>query len=119
MGSFYLFLSLDVKKKYLDALDDKKSFDEKKKTQKKKGIENWLREIEKWCPSLSYRSYYGGQSERLESQDEIKYNLKSIDIIVTTYNMATGNKDDRAFLRKLSCKSMILDEGRTSFFFVL
>jgi SWI/SNF-related matrix-associated actin-dependent regulator 1 of chromatin subfamily A len=75
-------------------------------------IENWLREIEKWCPTLTYRSYYGGQAERLESQDEIKYNLKNIDIIVTTYNMATGNKDDRAFLRKLNCKSMILDEGR-------
>lgn len=75
-----------------------------------------MREIEKWCPSLTFRSYYGQQAERFESQVEIKDNIEDIDIVVTTYNMATGNKDDRSFLRKLGCTSMILDEGRMLFY---
>jgi SWI/SNF-related matrix-associated actin-dependent regulator 1 of chromatin subfamily A len=73
--------------------------------------DNWVREIERWCPTLTYRSYYGGQAERYEAQDEITENIESINVIVTTYNMATGNKDDRSFLRKLRCVTMILDEG--------
>ena len=33
------------------------------------------------------------------------------DVVVTTYNMVSGSKDDRSFLRKLKFDYMILDEG--------
>ncbi|TPX55248.1 hypothetical protein PhCBS80983_g05482 [Powellomyces hirtus] len=74
-------------------------------------LENWRREITKWCPSLNVTSYYGGQSERFSMQQEISDDIDQTDIILTTYNLCTGAKDDRSFLRRLRCKSLILDEG--------
>ncbi|KAI8854816.1 SNF2 family N-terminal domain-containing protein [Chytridium lagenaria] len=72
-------------------------------------LENWMREIEKWCPELSAVSYYGSQAERAELREYIPDDVP--DIVVTTYNVASGQKDDRSFLRKMRFKTMILDEG--------
>src|SRR5690606_3822233 len=47
-------------------------------------LSNWLREFEKFCPSLDVRAYYGSQAER----EELRYELEedsSYDVIVTTY----------------------------------
>lgn len=74
-------------------------------------LENWVRECAKWCPSLYVRTYYGSQKERSDLQEELFSIRNKIDIIITTYNLATGNKDDRIFIRKYGFKSMILDEG--------
>ncbi|KAJ3181540.1 hypothetical protein HDU85_003481 [Gaertneriomyces sp. JEL0708] len=76
-------------------------------------LTNWMREFQHWCPSLRVRSYYGTQRDRFEQQAElVEENLnRQVDVFVTTYNLATGGKDDRSFLRKLRCKSLILDEG--------
>ncbi|KND02642.1 uncharacterized protein SPPG_01730 [Spizellomyces punctatus DAOM BR117] len=74
-------------------------------------LENWLREFAKWVPSLRVRSYYGSQKDRYEMQESIYNEIDDIDVLVTTYNLATGQRDDRGFLRKLRCKSLILDEG--------
>ncbi|KAJ3176992.1 hypothetical protein HDU87_004708 [Geranomyces variabilis] len=76
-------------------------------------LENWRREINKWCPSLKTASYYGKQAERRAIQDDIYNDLDdgNVDIVLTTYNLCTGAQDDRSFLRKLHCKSLILDEG--------
>jgi SNF2 family DNA or RNA helicase len=73
-------------------------------------LENWLREFQKFCPSLDVRSYFGSQVERRR----LRYDLRedaSWSILVTTYQMATGAELDRKFLRKLKFDVTILDEG--------
>ncbi|KAJ2605079.1 DNA-dependent ATPase fun30 [Coemansia sp. RSA 1722] len=73
-------------------------------------LDNWMNECAKFAPSLRVVSYYGSQAERLALQaryeDESTY-----DVMVTTYNVATGNKLDRLFLKKRRFHSLILDEG--------
>jgi SWI/SNF-related matrix-associated actin-dependent regulator 1 of chromatin subfamily A len=75
------------------------------------GAENWLREFEKFCPSIAVRAYYGNQQERGWLRDQLKSERESIDVIVTTYNIAAGAKEDRKFLRKWGFQYLILDEG--------
>ncbi|RKP05494.1 SNF2 family N-terminal domain-containing protein [Thamnocephalis sphaerospora] len=75
-------------------------------------LDNWLREFGKFCPSLRVTSYYGNQAERAD----LRYNLSEeqdepFNAIITTYNLATGSKDDRMFLRRFGFSSVILDEG--------
>ncbi|KAI8583198.1 hypothetical protein K450DRAFT_170107 [Umbelopsis ramanniana AG] len=73
-------------------------------------LENWLREFQKFCPSLDVRSYFGSQVERRR----LRYDLRedtTWSILVTTYQMATGAEMDRKFLRKLNFDVTILDEG--------
>ncbi|KAJ2581527.1 DNA-dependent ATPase fun30, partial [Coemansia sp. RSA 1836] len=73
-------------------------------------LDNWLNECAKFAPSLRVVAYYGSQAERMALQaryeDESAY-----DVMVTTYNVATGNKMDRLFLKKRRFHSLILDEG--------
>jgi SWI/SNF-related matrix-associated actin-dependent regulator 1 of chromatin subfamily A len=73
-------------------------------------LENWLREFEKFSPSLNVFAYHGSQAERLEMQDFISNNLDSINVVVTTYDMATS-KNDNQFLRTLRPATCIYDEG--------
>lgn len=61
-------------------------------------LENWLREFERFAPQMNVRPYYGAQSERAELQYSIQKEWSSIDVIVTTYDMAV-KKDDNKFLR--------------------
>ncbi|KAJ3209195.1 hypothetical protein HDU67_006324 [Dinochytrium kinnereticum] len=72
-------------------------------------LENWMREIERWCPSMFAVAYYGSQAERAELRLDLLDNCP--DIIVTTYNTSSGQKEDRNFLKKMRFKTMILDEG--------
>jgi SWI/SNF-related matrix-associated actin-dependent regulator 1 of chromatin subfamily A len=74
-------------------------------------LENWAREIERWAPTLNYQIYHGTMSERGEAQYDILQQAEDLNVVLTTYTMATGNKDDRVFLRKIGCTSIILDEG--------
>ncbi|KAG0164782.1 hypothetical protein DFQ28_009825 [Apophysomyces sp. BC1034] len=73
-------------------------------------ISNWLREFERFCPGLEVRAYHGSQLERFEMRMDM-LEAADFNVVVTTYNIAAGHKDDRHFLRKLRCKAMILDEG--------
>lgn len=74
-------------------------------------LSNWMRELERWCPDLAAFSYSGTLEQRRETQDDILDGDQRCNVMVTTYNIATGSKEDRAFLKHLKCKSMILDEG--------
>ncbi|KAI9272902.1 SNF2 family N-terminal domain-containing protein [Phascolomyces articulosus] len=76
-------------------------------------ISNWLREFERFCPDINVYTYYGSQQERFKMRCELldPENRGEYQVIITTYATATSGKDDRVFLRKLKCKSMILDEG--------
>ncbi|KAJ1858907.1 DNA-dependent ATPase fun30, partial [Coemansia sp. RSA 2703] len=73
-------------------------------------LDNWLNECARFAPALRVVSYYGSQPERLAQQarldDESQY-----DVLVTTYNVATGNKMDRMFLKRRKFAALILDEG--------
>lgn len=74
-------------------------------------LDNWLREFERFCPTLKVCAYYGTQDERMEMREHLLEDRDNYQVFVTTYTVATGSKDDRSFLRKLRCQSMILDEG--------
>ncbi|KAJ2498052.1 DNA-dependent ATPase fun30 [Coemansia sp. RSA 1972] len=73
-------------------------------------LDNWMNECAKFAPSLRARVYNGSQPERLALQAELQ-DESSYDVLITTYNLATGNKLDRMFLKRRSFHSMILDEG--------
>ncbi|EMR11420.1 hypothetical protein PNEG_00443 [Pneumocystis murina B123] len=73
-------------------------------------LENWLRELAKFCPALKVEPYYGTQNERLD----IRYHLEEnpdYNIIITTYQLATGSKEDRTFLRRQRFDVCVYDEG--------
>lgn len=74
-------------------------------------MENWMREFERFCPKLKVRLYHGSINERAEQRYELSEERDEFQVLVTTYNVATSNKDDRSFLRQLRCTSMVLDEG--------
>lgn len=72
-------------------------------------LENWLREFQKFCPGLKVSPYYGSQKERAD----LRYDLSEtdFDVLVTTYNLATGHKDDMKFLRAQNFNVIVYDEG--------
>lgn len=74
-------------------------------------LENWLREISRFCPSLKVEAYYGSQRERNEFRDHFEGEKRDFNIMVTTYQLATGAKDDRFFLKKQPFDVCIYDEG--------
>ncbi|KAG7726272.1 hypothetical protein KL933_003714 [Ogataea haglerorum] len=73
-------------------------------------LENWLREFQKFSPSLKVIPYYGSQSARAELREELMYN-SDYDVLVTTYTLATGHKYDQSFLRSRNFNVIVYDEG--------
>lgn len=74
-------------------------------------LENWLREFKKFCPSLKIEPYYGSQQERAELREMLENAHGQYDVIVTTYNLAAGNKYDVSFLRNRGFNVVVYDEG--------
>lgn len=72
-------------------------------------LENWLREFHKFCPSIIVQAYYGSQAER----EDLRYELQEMqyDVLVTTYNLATGAPPDFKFLRNQHFDMIVFDEG--------
>lgn len=62
-------------------------------------LENWMREFSVFAPGLRVESYYGSQAERAEIRHELR-SLDDLDVVVTTYNIATSSIDDQKFLKK-------------------
>ena len=73
-------------------------------------LENWLREFSVFCPDLEVMPYYAELKEREEVREQIRQNIESINVIVTTYGMAKL-PDETKFLRKLSPVVCVYDEG--------
>ena len=73
-------------------------------------LDNWLREFDKFGPDLITKSYYGSQMERADYRHALKH-AEELDVVVTTYNMASGQPEDRKFLRKMEFKTCTYDEG--------
>nr|XP_055024873.1 SWI/SNF-related matrix-associated actin-dependent regulator of chromatin subfamily A containing DEAD/H box 1A isoform X1 [Misgurnus anguillicaudatus] len=74
-------------------------------------LDNWVRELGLWCPSLKVLVYYGSVEDRRYLRQEILSNLIDFNIIVSTYNLTIGNDHDRSLFRKLKLKYAIFDEG--------
>lgn len=80
-------------------------------------LENWLREFQRFAPSLSVRAYYAGKDERAELRQDLLDTQRSEDnedgweILVTTYNLAQGDDRDRKFFRRVVWDTCVFDEG--------
>jgi SWI/SNF-related matrix-associated actin-dependent regulator 1 of chromatin subfamily A len=74
-------------------------------------LENWIRELNRFCPALNVAPYYGSQAERENQRYDYGSRLSEIDVIVTTYETAVG-KYDTDFLRKTVRPVVcVFDEG--------
>ncbi|WAR07391.1 SMRCD-like protein [Mya arenaria] len=75
-------------------------------------IDNWIRECKVWCPALKIVVYYGSQEERRATRQYIMYNkTEDFNVIITTYNMASGSVEDRTLFKKFEFHYAIFDEG--------
>ncbi|XP_062870336.1 SWI/SNF-related matrix-associated actin-dependent regulator of chromatin subfamily A containing DEAD/H box 1b isoform X2 [Trichomycterus rosablanca] len=74
-------------------------------------LDNWVRELNLWCPSLKVLVYYGSVEERKCIRYEILNEEVDYDIIVSTYNLTIGNSSDRSLFRKLRLEYAVFDEG--------
>ncbi|KAI0047777.1 hypothetical protein FA95DRAFT_1540877 [Auriscalpium vulgare] len=79
-------------------------------------LENWVREFNRFSPEISVQTYYGGKEERphlrqtlLDTQRQ-KFS-KGWEVLITTYNLATGDDKDRKFFRRVEWDTCIFDEG--------
>ncbi|KAL1303705.1 hypothetical protein AAFC00_007057 [Neodothiora populina] len=75
-------------------------------------LENWIRELNRFCPALHVSPYYGSLAER----EEWRLNYQSgddedIDVIVTTYETATGKYDAPFFRKVVRPVVAVFDEG--------
>ncbi|KAI9521907.1 hypothetical protein NQZ68_004062, partial [Dissostichus eleginoides] len=74
-------------------------------------LDNWVREMKLWCPSLKVVVYCGSLEDRRYLRHELLDDKTEYNVIVTTYNMAIGNDNDRGVFRKLRLKYALFDEG--------
>lgn len=72
-------------------------------------LENWLREFHKFCPTLEVQAYYGSQREREDLRHEL--GDTHFDVLVTTYNLASGSAPDFKFLKSQNFDMVVYDEG--------
>lgn len=64
-------------------------------------LENWIREFEKFAPSIDVQTYYGTQSERAELRDELKRRFRAgkLRVVLASYTQVASH-DDLSFFRK-------------------
>ncbi|XP_028830533.1 SWI/SNF-related matrix-associated actin-dependent regulator of chromatin subfamily A containing DEAD/H box 1b isoform X2 [Denticeps clupeoides] len=74
-------------------------------------LDNWVRELKTWCPTLEVLVYHGSAEDRRYTRYEILNQMVDYNIIVTTYNLAIGNTGDRSLFRKLKLEYAVFDEG--------
>ncbi|XP_029453550.1 SWI/SNF-related matrix-associated actin-dependent regulator of chromatin subfamily A containing DEAD/H box 1 [Rhinatrema bivittatum] len=74
-------------------------------------LDNWLRELNQWCPELRVLQYYGSQEERKHLRYDILNKVLDFNVIVTTYNSAISNSDDRSLFRRMKLNCAVFDEG--------
>jgi len=73
-------------------------------------LENWLREFQRFSPQLAIEPYHGPQKERTEMATQILENRDTINVVVTTYDMA-AKKEDNKFMKRLRPDVCVYDEG--------
>uniref|UniRef100_A0A8C2KHW7 DNA helicase n=1 Tax=Cyprinus carpio TaxID=7962 RepID=A0A8C2KHW7_CYPCA len=75
-------------------------------------LDNWVRELGLWCPSLKVLIYYG---ELVFRQSLVFSGVNTClyfsAFICISYNLTIGNDHDRSLFRKLRLKYAVFDEG--------
>ncbi|XP_066487782.1 SWI/SNF-related matrix-associated actin-dependent regulator of chromatin subfamily A containing DEAD/H box 1 isoform X2 [Tiliqua scincoides] len=74
-------------------------------------IDNWIREVNVWCPELQVLFYYGSQEDRRHLRMDIHNKVVDFNVIVTTYNCAISSPEDRSLFRRMKLNYAIFDEG--------
>ncbi|KAI9455328.1 SNF2 family N-terminal domain-containing protein [Lactarius psammicola] len=78
-------------------------------------LENWVREFAHFAPTIAVQTYYGGKDDRPSLRQTLLETLRSRsaawEVLITTYNLATGDDKDRKFLRKIEWDTCVYDEG--------
>ncbi|KAF7252856.1 SWI/SNF-related matrix-associated actin-dependent regulator of chromatin subfamily A containing DEAD/H box 1 [Varanus komodoensis] len=74
-------------------------------------IDNWIREVNLWCPELQVLFYYGSQEDRRHLRMDIHNKVVDFNVIVTTYNCAISSPEDRSLFRRMKLNYAIFDEG--------
>ncbi|NXG76585.1 SMRCD regulator, partial [Baryphthengus martii] len=74
-------------------------------------LDNWIREVNLWCPQLNVLTYYGSQEDRRSIRMNIVNKVTDFHVIITTYSCAISNIEDRTLFRKLRLNYAIFDEG--------
>ncbi|XP_065592563.1 SWI/SNF-related matrix-associated actin-dependent regulator of chromatin subfamily A containing DEAD/H box 1 isoform X2 [Cyrtonyx montezumae] len=74
-------------------------------------LDNWIREVNLWCPELNVLFYYGSQEDRKHLRADINNRVVDFNVIITTYNCAISSSDDRSLFRKVELDYAIFDEG--------
>lgn len=72
-------------------------------------IENWMAELAKWSPSIKVLTYYGSMEDRRHLRAVATD--KTIDVLLTTYNMIGSKAEDRNFFKRFKINYVIYDEG--------
>jgi SWI/SNF-related matrix-associated actin-dependent regulator 1 of chromatin subfamily A len=73
-------------------------------------LENWVREFQRFSPKLNVYPYHGGQKERVEMRAMMKRQVRFINVVLTTYDMAQGKADNK-FFRSMTLSTAVFDEG--------
>ncbi|KAJ8287081.1 hypothetical protein GJAV_G00047440 [Gymnothorax javanicus] len=74
-------------------------------------LDNWVRELNLWCPSLKVLVYKGSIEERKTLRYSIQNNQVEYNVIMSTYNLTIGTDSDRGLFRKLELRYAVFDEG--------
>jgi SWI/SNF-related matrix-associated actin-dependent regulator of chromatin subfamily A member 5 len=69
---------------------------------------NWVRECERWCPSIKVVKFHGKKEERKQMISDGVLTPGTFDVVVTSYETALL---ERSALNKQRWKLMIVDEG--------
>ncbi|XP_077977649.1 SWI/SNF-related matrix-associated actin-dependent regulator of chromatin subfamily A containing DEAD/H box 1-like [Glandiceps talaboti] len=74
-------------------------------------MDNWIRELHKWCPALEILQYFGSQDDRRDLRASILSRHVDFNVIVSTYNMCMNTPEDRGLFKKIHLRYIILDEA--------
>ncbi|KAF0311062.1 Smarcad1 [Amphibalanus amphitrite] len=73
-------------------------------------LDNWLRELSVWCPSLIVVEYRGSMENRRQTRQEALQD-DGWHVMVTTYNIVASTPEDRVFFKNLHFKYIVFDEA--------
>ena len=76
-------------------------------------LDNWARELARWCPGLRSVKYHGPAAERKAMR--LALDAQGFDVLVTSYTHFEGDNEaqraDRAWLRQREYDVLVLDEA--------
>ncbi|KAK7790263.1 hypothetical protein R5R35_012632 [Gryllus longicercus] len=75
-------------------------------------LDNWRKELERWCPALNVVVYHGSQFERKSMRVKwVHDGMEGVDVILTTYNTMTSTPEEKKMFRVLPFHYAVIDEA--------